>query len=301
MTVDIFGGSNIKGKKTGVNKNYVDSKFITLTKSQNLKFDKTGGIISGDIDMDGHRIIHNLDPLNIMDAANKSYVDDSISAFSHKVNGKLDISGDTMQGDLNMNHYKITNVVSPIINEDAANKRYVDQRYDSLYDSLTGLLKKLLAPNSVGLIPILTEKNDKSGYVVEESSKLNDNHGYNAFRMGRAWRVANDVTTDFWLKIKLPRQERVNRISIKAVDDTKIKKWELQGRNIDDNYHPWIVIPFINEDDLVIQHSTRIFEAQLQDTDDYRFYRLYIHDSEGRNPGLSHLQFYTLNKILYYI
>ena len=134
----------------------------------------------------------------------------------------------------------------------------------------------MLVPNSVGLIPMLTEKNDKCGYVVEESSKLNDNHGYNAFRMGIAWRVANDVTTNFWLKIKLPRQERVYRISIKAVDDTKIKRWELQGRSIDDEYHPWKVIPFINEGNLVIQHSMRFFEAELRDTGEHRIYRLYV-------------------------
>ena len=122
MAVDIFGASNIKGKKTEVNKNYVDSKFITLAKSQNLKFDKTGGIKSGDIDMDGHRITHIIDPLGVMDAVNKSYVDDSISAFNHKVNGKLDMFEDTMQGELNMNHYKITNVSNPISDDDTSNK-----------------------------------------------------------------------------------------------------------------------------------------------------------------------------------
>ena len=44
MSVDKFGSS---GKSVNTNKNYVDSKFITLVKSQNLKLDKTGGIISG--------------------------------------------------------------------------------------------------------------------------------------------------------------------------------------------------------------------------------------------------------------
>ena len=92
--------------------------------------------------------------------------------------------------------------------------------------------------------------------------------------MGRAWRVATDVTTDVWLKIKLQKAERIYRISIKAVDDTKIKRWELQGRSIDDEYHPWKVMPFINEGNLVIQHSMRFFEAELRDTGEHRIYRL---------------------------
>src|SRR6185436_3007975 len=271
MSVDIFGSDS--KKRVDDNKQYIDSKFITLAKSldlsqtrlsliESVKLDKTGGKLGGEIDMDGYRIL---------------------------------------------------NVGGPTNDQAAANKRYVDQKYDSMYYSIMGLLQSMYVPNSIGLIPFLTSRNDKSGYIVEESSRLNeDSAGYNAFRQGsRAWRVGHNVTRDFWIKITLPKQERVYKISMKATDETKIKRWELQGRNIDtdstesaaplvqDAFHPWIGIPFTDEENLVVQQSTRFFEVRLQDTNEFRIYRLYVYESEGLNPGLSHLQFYTLNKILY--
>ena len=54
MPVDKFGSD---GKVMSVSKNYINSKFITLARNDNLKFDKPGGKMFGDIDMDGRKIL----------------------------------------------------------------------------------------------------------------------------------------------------------------------------------------------------------------------------------------------------
>ena len=55
-----------------------------------------------------------LDPINATDATNKSYVDSELSKVSRLVNSKLALEGDTMLGNINMDGYKIINVLAPV-------------------------------------------------------------------------------------------------------------------------------------------------------------------------------------------
>ena len=82
MTGDLNMGNNKvismaipDNDKVLINKVYVDSKFITLTKNLDLKLDKN---ITEDLNMNGHKICNLEDPRTNTDAANKKYVDSEI-------------------------------------------------------------------------------------------------------------------------------------------------------------------------------------------------------------------------------
>jgi hypothetical protein len=51
MSVNKFSSSGIKPMASNVTKQYVDSKFITLTKNLDAKVNKSGDTMVGDLDM----------------------------------------------------------------------------------------------------------------------------------------------------------------------------------------------------------------------------------------------------------
>ena len=53
----------------------------------------------------------------------KKYTDSKFVALANKINSKLDKSGDTMAGALNMGNCKIHNLGDPQVTNDAANKK----------------------------------------------------------------------------------------------------------------------------------------------------------------------------------
>lgn len=71
--------------------------------------------------------------VDIFGASGKKSNSTNISADSRFVtltknlNTKLDKGGDTMKGDLNMNHFKIYNLQDPVEEQSAVNKKYVDK------------------------------------------------------------------------------------------------------------------------------------------------------------------------------
>ena len=120
-----------------------------------------GGTLEGSINMGGEKITNVSAPINDTDAANKKYVDDGLftkvntgdfntfkttnseaiedakkagtdaqatitNTILPKFNNYLLVEGGGMSGDINMNSNKITNVSTPVNNNDAANKSYVD-------------------------------------------------------------------------------------------------------------------------------------------------------------------------------
>lgn len=74
-------------------------------------------------------------PTNNADLVNKAYVDSLIGSGSGDYVKK---SGDTMNGELGMNGNRITDVDTPIMSEDVANKNYVDEavRTEQAIDSV---------------------------------------------------------------------------------------------------------------------------------------------------------------------
>src|ERR1044072_7265371 len=75
MPVDIFGSSDKKSNNSNAGRKYIDSKFITLTQNLNTKLDKNGGVLSGDLVVDGARILNLSEPTHEGEVANKKYVD----------------------------------------------------------------------------------------------------------------------------------------------------------------------------------------------------------------------------------
>ena len=157
MSANIFGSASFKPH--GVDKKYVDSKFISLTKTLQTKLDKT---LTEVLNINGHRVCYMLDPINATDATNKSYVDSELSKVSRLVNSKLALEGDTMLGNINMDGYKIIKVLAPVNDSDVANKNYVDAKFD-LASRVGDNFQNLYMLNTVGLVPHLSSSNDETG------------------------------------------------------------------------------------------------------------------------------------------
>ena len=84
---------------------------------------KSGGLMHGNIDMTGHKVVNLGDPVYGQDAATMRYVD---NYATYLINNKVNWTGGTMTGLLNMGSFKITNVGDPENDTDVVNKKYVD-------------------------------------------------------------------------------------------------------------------------------------------------------------------------------
>ena len=84
---------------------------------------KAGGLMHGNIDMTGHKVVNLGDPTYGQDAATMRYVDNYATYLN---NNKVNWTGGTMTGLLNMGSFKITNVGDPENDTDVVNKKYVD-------------------------------------------------------------------------------------------------------------------------------------------------------------------------------
>lgn len=75
MSTNVFGSSSKLTKASNIDKKYVDSKFVTLTKNIQLKVDKTGDTMSGNLDMGNSKVVNLQEPTEEQDAVSKKYVD----------------------------------------------------------------------------------------------------------------------------------------------------------------------------------------------------------------------------------
>jgi len=133
------------------NRNYVDNL-------DSIKFDKAGGIITGNmtlngvISMSGNRIIDMVEPTDISDSATKNYVDMTVediftdTRFTNKyddagglidgvvtINSQLVVNSyltvqhhSTFYSGLHLNNRPVQGIRTPLANDEAANKLYVD-------------------------------------------------------------------------------------------------------------------------------------------------------------------------------
>ena len=279
MTANIFG-STLKAVKT--NEKYIDSKFTVLTKSLDAKLDKFGGVITGSISMNGNRIHDLLDPSDVMDASNKSYVDLQFNKLSRQINSKLDLDGDVMHGNIDMNGNMITNIHNPVHDGDAVNKKYADEKTNRMYSL-----------SMIGLVPHLSANIDKTGYVVTASHELGDNSAYKVFspRNGQ-WRAGSNGLIDFSIEIRCLKPVKIYMFSIKPADNTKFIRWQMQGKM---QTTDWKTLPFT----LRPIDNVQNFEIDPNLAEEYLFYRLLIQEAESlaNNPGISHWQLFTVNPI----
>lgn len=91
----------------------------TMTTELAKKLDKTGGSMTGAIDMGTNKITSLAAPTANGDATNKSYVDTAVGT-------KVSKAGDTMSGALAMGGNKVTGLGTPTADTDASTKAYVD-------------------------------------------------------------------------------------------------------------------------------------------------------------------------------
>jgi hypothetical protein len=132
MSVNVYGLSGNKSK-SNVTKKDLDSKFINLTKNIQLKVDKNGDALSGNLSMEDHKITYLGDPVDDRDATNKTFVMSEIKANSivtkvyidTLLHSKLD---KIITKDLNMNGQKVVGLANPTNDNEACNKKYLDSK-----------------------------------------------------------------------------------------------------------------------------------------------------------------------------
>ena len=148
---------------------------------------------------------------------NNKYVDQKCKTLSTNLATKVNKTGDTISGNLNilnacqlcgdntkslfysdivMNDKCITNLHNPNEKQDAATKHYVDTRY----------IKSI-----VGYVPNLTANRNKNGFIVSASSEYFEAEAYNVFNdnANNNWITAEGVNTNFWIQIKCPEKVRI--------------------------------------------------------------------------------------------
>lgn len=113
---------NATSSEDVTNKNYVDNAL-------NTKLSLSGGIMSGDIDMSGNKIISSYEVVDNYEVPNKLYVDNGLNqkaSVDYVTNNFVSLYGSNMLGDINMATHKITSTYTPVDNPDLTNKLYVD-------------------------------------------------------------------------------------------------------------------------------------------------------------------------------
>ena len=134
MSINIFGSSSNKSNTT---KNYVDSKFISLIKNINTKMDKSGGTLSGILDMTDHKITNLANPDSNNDACNKKYVNSKFASLSENLQLKADkqyVDEIIIQTIDNVVKHVSSVVEKTINNLDVASKTYVDDSIEEKFE-----------------------------------------------------------------------------------------------------------------------------------------------------------------------
>src|SRR5207244_13226621 len=86
-----------RNKYNNNNNKYTDSRFITLTKNLNSKLDKSGGTLSGDLDMGTSKISLSHQAQEEYDVPNKKYVDGVIfQTVSNNGQSIIDLTKDVV-------------------------------------------------------------------------------------------------------------------------------------------------------------------------------------------------------------
>jgi len=180
-----------------------------------------------------------------------------------------------------MDNNFIKGLHDPVGEADAATKLYVDTRG---------------VKNSVGYVPNLTSNVNKTGFAVSASSELTKSEAFNVFNSsGTEWLSAEDIS--FWIEIKFPDPVRIHKISLRGVLTGTIRNWILQASNDD---HVWdnIYDNYLDSGSTssCIDHSQLIIE--VDSLHKYSTYRIWVNNTEGERPGLSHWQLYTVDTLV---
>src|SRR5271163_451396 len=121
--------------RSGISKDYVDRKFINLAANLSSKVNLTGGTMTGPLDMLDNKITSSYVPVDDDDVINIKYLS-TLSSASGTMSDvavnthlllKVNKTGDTMSGDLNMGMNKVSSSHVPNLDSDLINKRHFDE------------------------------------------------------------------------------------------------------------------------------------------------------------------------------
>lgn len=284
MTTNIFG-SGVKASSSD-NKKYINSKFIAFMQNLQLKLEKSGDTMHGILNMGGNKISNIGMPVSRLDAVTKEYVDLDVVALNENLQLKLDKTGGTILGDINMDGNKIKNVGQPIHNLDVVSKKYVDDKFEQMLN--------LYTLSTTGLVPHPIEA---SGFVVNTSSELNAEYRgqkvFNALNRNQ-WKVADSNRRNFWIEVSCPFEVRIYRFLIQPAENTKLLKWRIEGCM--DEFHRYDALPFTTEP--LTSTTTKAFTMENPKlARGYWRYRIFVEEAEGENPGLTYWQLYAINPV----
>ena len=136
VTVDAYGritavssGAAGTGTVTQVNSGAgLTGGPITSTGTLSVKYDDLSIGLNGNSSLE----VKNVDASKIGDGTVNntefSYLNNATGELQAQINNRLNKSGDTMTGILNMSNLRITNVASPTVGTDAVNRNYVDNQ-----------------------------------------------------------------------------------------------------------------------------------------------------------------------------
>ena len=181
-----------------------------------------------------------------------------------------------------------------LLTDTDANEKYINNLPLPLhvYDACTkGYAYAVVKKCHVGLIPSLNRNADKSGYEVSALSQQGSSYAaYKAFRSGNTEWITAGVTANFWIKIKCLEAIKVWKFILtgrRNDSPEQIRNWRFEGSNDDSD---WTVLR--SESSFTISSAAHQFNVE-NNTNSYQYYRIFVLEAQGPNPGLSHVQLFV--------
>ena len=265
------------------------------------KLDKTGGIITGDLDIsfgsDDSRTFgatgisqNKIVNLNLGDSLNRiTHIGGNAIDFKSENGVRFVCGGDSVCQlgceqsrvqffrNIFMNNNRIMGLEDPQSGQDACTKKYVDTKYVKCQ---SGHINTLIDNN-----------NNKQGFIVSASSEKANGLAYRAFAWTGEWVSANS-TGPIWIQIRCQFAIRIHKIGLKGrkVSSEKIKRWILQASNDGVDFTDLLSQNTVLDNSAIQFYDVTCLEA-------FSYYRLNILEFEGSAPGLNYFQIYNLDPI----
>lgn len=191
-----------------------------ITALENGKLNKDGStIMTGNLNMGSiYKVIGLVNPSLSSDATNKNYVDTADAL-------KLNLSGGTMLGNVDMNNNKLVNVGTPTQNLDAVNRLYVDNvsslKLNLSGGTMTGALN--MNNNILNGIPTPLNNGDCANklYVDNRNTALATQLPY----VG-ANGIISGATRNFWIQQGVTTiQSAINSVTVGSVIELSTGSW----------------------------------------------------------------------------
>jgi hypothetical protein len=297
MGVNIFGGAS----KISQDKFYIDEKFKTLSANLALKVNKMGDILTGDL-----KLLLNGDEIRTFGVSDISsdksvslLLGDELNQIRHNYGHALKIGalhglkitcptgevcrmGSQTDANIAVNNNFIKDLRDPIDDADAATKQYIDTR---------------CVKNNVGHVPnLITNSNSKAGFIVTASSEVGLSFAYNVFSIIGEW--ISQEKTSFWIQLKCPEPVRIHKIALRGVRSGVIRNWLLQASNDNDDAYEILYDNYMDTGNTESCIDSSLIIVENDSIHKYSTYRIWVHNSDGDRPGLSHWQLYTVDSLV---